>query len=212
MRCTDGVKRQLLSVIAIAAVVTLSACGHGAANTPTVASTPVTPSTAITSGPPSPGAPSSPGVVKEFSVDGAGPYLLGSKLTDLQATPGLDNVTPGGTNCPQDTTAQGTGVWAGVQLSFGTDGVLYVAINKSTTIPTPSGAWLGTPLAQLKTIYAGIQTESLTAGARHAFLATTVSGRGILFDLNAQNVVQSMAAGDATYLKTSYQQGTNFCS
>jgi hypothetical protein len=208
------VKRLLLSVIGIAAVLTLPACGHGAAKTPTGATNPVTATSsgALGGGSPSPGGPSSPSDVKEFSVDGAGPYQIGSKLTDLQATAGLDNVTAGGASCPQDTTAQGTGEWAGVQLSFGTDGVLYVAVNKSTTIPTPSGAWLGTPVAQLKTIYVGIQTEALTAGTRKGFLVTTLSGGGILFDLNAQGLVQSMAAGDATYLKTSFQAGTNFCS
>ncbi len=211
--CTDEVKRLFLSAIAIAAVMALPACGHGAAKTPAgPANTAPATSDTASAAPPSPGGPSSPSDVKEFSVDGAGPYLIGSKLTDLQATAGLDSVTPGGATCPQDTTAQGTGVWAGVQLSFGTDGVLYVAVNRSTTIPTPSGAWLGTSLAQLKTIYAGIQTEALTAGTRHGFLVTTVSGRGILFDLNAQGAVQSMAAGDATYLKTSYQSGTSFCS
>jgi hypothetical protein len=84
-------------------------------------------------------------------------------------------------------------------------------VNRSSTIPTPSGAWLGTNLAQLKTIYAKVQTEVLTAGTAKAFLVTTISGGGILFDLNAQGAVISMAAADADYLRTSYQHGTDFC-
>ena len=105
-------------------------------------------------------------------------------LTDLQAAPGLTNVTTGGQTCPTNTTAQGTGVWKDIQLSFHQDGALYLAVNRSPTIPTPSGAWLGTTLAQLKTIYAKVQTEQLTAGTGKAFLVITLSGRGILFDLN----------------------------
>ena len=38
----------------------------------------------------------------EFSTDGAGPYQLGLTLTQLQAKPGLEEVTTGGV-CPNNT-------------------------------------------------------------------------------------------------------------
>ena len=157
-----------------------------------------------------PSGSSTPTVV-EFTVDGAGPYQIGDTLTDLQATPGLTNVTAGPQTCPTNTTAKGTGVWKDLDLSFRQDGTLYLAVNRSPAIPTPSGAWLGTTLVQLKKIYAKVQTEQLSAGTAKAFLVITLSGRGILFDLNAQGTVISMAAADANYLRTSYQKGKDFC-
>jgi hypothetical protein len=206
-------------VVAVAAVVALLAvpgCGAGPAKGTSAPPPGPTTGAASPSGggttPPGPSAsPSSSAVVVEFSVDGAGPYQIGAHLSDLQTTPGLSDVTAGGQGCPQDTSARGTGVWKDVYLSFHQDGELYLAVNKSLSIPTPSGAWLGTPLAQLKTIYAKVQTQQLAVGARKAFLVITLSGRGILFDLSPQGTVASMAAGDATYLATTYQQSTNFC-
>jgi hypothetical protein len=210
------VKRAVVAVIAIYALAALSGCGTGKAKDAVPApagsklSTPGS-AGANTATPSVPtGSPTSSAVL-EFTVDGTGPYQIGDKLADLQASPGLDAVTAGGTACPQVTTARGTGAWTDVQFSFHQDGALYLAVNHSPAIPTPSGAWLGTNLAQLKTIYAGVQTEELTVGTRKGFLVTTFSGRGILFDLNPHGVVLSMAAADANYLKTSYQHGTNFC-
>jgi hypothetical protein len=200
--------------MAVTALVALSGCGAktkyvapaGSSSTATSASPGASPVL-----PASPGASSSPGSVVEFTVDGAGLYLLGAKLTDLQTTPGFASPPTTSTTCPQVTVAEGAGVWKGVHFSFHKDGVLYLAVNQSTTIPTPSGAWLGTTLAQLKTIYAGVQNEQLTVGTRSGFLVTTVDGHGVLFDLNAQGQVQSMTAGDAVYLRSSYQHGTTYC-
>jgi hypothetical protein len=170
----------------------------GAGSTPPSASATPTPSGTRTA-------------VVEFSVDGAGPYQLGAKLNDLKTNPGLDEVVTGGATCPQNTTARGTGTWADVRLSFRPDGTLYLAVNRSTTIPTPSGAWLGTSLTDLKKIYVGIPGQQLTRGAGTAYLVTTLSGRGILFDLDPAKKVMSMAASEAVYLKSSYLGGTDFC-
>jgi len=153
----------------------------------------------------------SPDTLIEFTVDGAGPYQLGATLATLQATPGLDEVTAGGAVCPGNTNARGTGTWRDIRLSFRKDGTLYLAVNRSPSIPTPSGAWLGTTLAQLKSIYVGVSGQELKQGTGTAYLVTTLSGRGILFDLDAKRQVISMAAGDASYLKASYQGGTDFC-
>jgi hypothetical protein len=203
------------ALIVVALLATLaSGCGSH-----TSAATPAT--SAVWSGPPS-GRPSVPAsasvspspsaVLAEFSVDGIGPYQIGASLTALKATPGLDGVTTGGQNCPDDTVAQGTGDWKDVQLRFHPDGTLFLAVNRSTAIPTPSGAWLGTTLAQLKTIYASVPAESLGRGTAAAFLVTTQSGRGILFDLNGSQQVTDMVAGDGTYLKATYLSGAaDYC-
>jgi hypothetical protein len=208
------VKRFLVSGLAVAAVLAVSACGHSngstANTTPTTVLSPTPGSGTVSSPPATPASgPSSPGV-PEFTVDGTGLYEIGAKLADAQAA-GLANVTTGSGVCPQDTVANGVGAWKDVQFTFGSDGVLFLAVNKSSAIPTPSGAWLGTNVAQLKTIYAGIQADPLTFGGHNALLVTTLSGRGILFDLNAAGNVQAMTAGDATYLKTNYQSGKPFC-
>src|SRR5262245_45282209 len=118
MRSTEGVKHGIAAVAAIATLLLLPACSHPTAKykSPTAAAS--APSGAAsggdTSAPPS-GSPSSTAV--EFTVDGAGPYQLGSMLTDLQAAPGLANVTTGGP-CPGNTTAEGTGVWKEVTRPF----------------------------------------------------------------------------------------------
>ena len=165
------------------------------------------------SGPASASASASPSaVLVEFSVDGIGPYQLGASLTALKATPGLGGVTAGGQTCPDNTVAQGTGDWKDVQLHFHKDGSLFLAVNRSTSIPTPSGAWLGTTLAQLKTIYASVPGESLARATGSAFLVTTQSGRGILFDLSGSQQVTDMVAGDGTYLKATYLSGAaDYC-
>jgi hypothetical protein len=156
--------------------------------------------------------PSPSAVLIEFSVDGIGAYQLGASLDALKTTPGLNGITTGGPKCPDDTVAQGTGDLADVQLRFHKDGTLFLTINKSTSIPTPSGAWLGTPLAQLKTIYATVQGESLTRGTATAFLVTTQSGRAILFDLSGTQTVTDMVAGDGAYLRATYLSGApDYC-
>jgi hypothetical protein len=204
--------------IGMLAVVTMLAVAGCGSNKP--ASTAKPPSvgagSASASGSASPSTSGSPSVAAsdliEFTVDGAGPYQLGTTLTALQAKGSVDQVTPGGDNCPDNTTARGTGVWKDVQLSFHKDGKLYLLTNKSTSVPTPSGAWLGTPVAQLKTIYVGVQGQDLTQGSGSAFLVSTLSGRGILFDLDPGKKVISMIAGDAAYLSTTYRTaGAHFC-
>ena len=156
-------------------------------------------------------ATSSPSPLIEFTVDGAGPYQLGETMAALQSTAGLDEVTPGTEVCPGNTTARGKGVWSDIRLSFRNDGELYLAVNRSPNIPTPSGAWVGTTLAQLKTIYAGVRGQELRNGPATAFLVTTLSGRGILFDLDQDRKVIAMVAAEGDYLRNSYMGGTDFC-
>jgi hypothetical protein len=91
------------------------------------------------------------------------------------------------------------------------DGKIYLVVNRSATIPTPSGAWLGNTLAALQSIY-GTIGEELNQGGSTAYLVKTTSGRGILFDLDpGTKKVITMIAGDAAYLKSSYLGGTDYC-
>jgi hypothetical protein len=204
-----------IGTLIIVTLLAATGCGsHKPAATPSATAgsrpasgTPSGPASASASASPSPSA-----VLVEFSVDGVGPYQLGASLTALKSAPGLDAVAAGGQTCPDNTVAQGIGAWKDVQLRFHKDGSLFLAINRSTSIPTPSGAWLGTTLAQLKTIYATVPGENLTRGTAAAFLVTTQSGRAILFDLGTSQQVTDMIAGDAPYLRVTYLSGAaDYC-
>jgi len=204
------VKRIGLSIVVL--LFALTGCSKNADNpgTPTVPSGSATGSASPTtkaSGSPT----ASPATLKEFSVDGAGPYQLGLSLTALQAKPGLDEVTQGSPACPENTFARGTGDYRDVRLSFRKDGKLYLALNRSDAIPTPSGVWLGTTLADVKKIYGGLQTQDLARGTSKAFLIQTLSGGGILFEIGPGDKVISMAAADAAYLRNTYSAGTDYC-
>jgi hypothetical protein len=190
-------------------LLTAAGCGKGE---PTAAP-PATPAGSSAPSGSASGTPSAPpSDLVEFSVDGAGPYQVGAALESLKAAGHLDEVTAGGKECPENTTARGTGVWKDVRLSFHKDGKLYLVINRSASIPTPSGAWLGTTLEDLKKIYVGVPGQDLAKGSGgKAYLVTTLSGRGILFDLDPAMKVMSMTAGEAGFLKSSYEGGTNFC-
>jgi hypothetical protein len=207
------VKRNSAVLVVILLAVGASGCGsHKSPATPVAAPAPSGSAAGQASSAAASTSPSPSPVLVEFTVDGIGPYQLGASLTALKASPGLDATTTGGQNCPEDTVARGTGDWKDVQLRFHSDGTLFLAVNRSTSIPTPSGAWLGTTLAQLKTIYASVPAESLSRGTAAAFLVTTQSGRGILFDLNGSQQVTDMIAGDGTYLKATYLSGAaDYC-
>jgi hypothetical protein len=203
----------LVALLAVA-LVGVAGCSSGGGDAASNGPSPTAPagsaSPAVTATASPSGSPS-PEAAVEFTVDGAGPYLLGAMLDDLRDKPGLDEINSGGPTCGQTTTARGTNTWKDIHLSFHTDGVLYLLVNRSPSIPTPSGAWLGTPLAQLKTIYAGVTSEELVRGPRRAYLVTTLSGRGILFELDARVMVSAMLAAEASYLKSSFQAGTGYC-
>lgn len=197
-------------LLIVAGLLAAAGCGTDAPVTapPT---TPKVTTSAPTTGTTSATASASTPSAVEFSVDGAGPYQLGATLAQLQAAGSLAGVVTGGDACPQNTTATGTGTWSEIHLSFRKDGKLYLLINKSASIPTPSGAWLGTTQADLKKIYAAVNGQDLTQGTRAAFLVTTLTGRGILFELNEVKQVTAMYAGDASFLRTNFQNGSNFC-
>jgi len=205
---------KLVGLLAVAALLT-AAAGCDSTEPPPAAKPPASSSAA--SADPSAGAQPStsasgpPAAANHFTVDGTGVYQLGAKLADLQAAGQLADVKTGGATCGQNTTAKGTGQWSDVRVSARPDGKIYLVVNRSTNIPTPSGAWLGMTLAALQSIYGPIG-EELAQGTAKAYLVTTTSGRGMLFDLdpNTKKVI-AMIASDANYLKTSYLGGTDYC-
>jgi hypothetical protein len=208
--------RRTISILLLAPValaVTLGAAGCNQSPSSGTASTPSTTAstgTATPTGSTSPTPTASQAPLVEFSTDGAGPYILGKGLTELQANPGLDEVGPDSA-CPGNMTARGKGSWRDVVLHFRPDGKLYLVENRSQAIPTPSGAFLGTPLADLKTIYSGLVTQELTRGTNSAFYVQTLGGRAVLFVLNANKVVDLMYAGDGMYLRNTFEGSGNFC-
>jgi hypothetical protein len=201
----------VLVITLLAAPALLAGCGGDKpANTaPPTAAAPTT--GAAATGSVSPGPTGSAGAVPEFTVDGAGPYELGSALTALQSANLLASVVTADTACPQNTTARGTGAWADLELSFHPDGTLYLAVNKSPSVPTPSGAWVGTSLDDLKKIYKGLFGREVNHGTDTGYVVRTNSGRGILFVLDSAKTVTSMIAGDGNYLITTFQSGAKFC-
>jgi hypothetical protein len=203
-----------VGLLAIAALLVAAGCDSkepAPAKQPAPAATSA--SLAPTEGPPASTSASGPAVnpANQFTVDGTGVYLIGAKIADLQAANQLAEVKPGGETCPQNTIARGVGAWTDVRMSARPDGKIYIVTNRSTSIPTPSGAWLGMTLAALQSIYGNLG-EELSLGAGKAYLVKTASGRGILFaiDDNSKKVF-AMTAGDASYLKSSYLGGTDYC-
>ena len=208
-------KRLSALVITLLAVPALLAgCGGDKPTTTTAPPTAGAPTTGVATatGSVSPGPTGSAAAVPEFTVDGAGPYQLSATLAALQSANLLATVVTGAdSGCPQNTTAHGTGTWADLELSFHPDGTLYLAVNKSPSVPTPSGAWVGTSLDDLKKIYKGLPGREVSHGADTGYVVRTNSGRGILFVLDTAKTVVSMIAGDGNYLITTFQSGAKFC-
>jgi hypothetical protein len=200
-----------VGLVLVVILLAVTGCGSKkptAGPTPTSQTTSGATTSASPSGSPTPSG--SPADLFEFSVDGAGPYKLGLTLTALQASPGLTNVGAA-TTCPGNTVAHGKGTWGDIELDFHNDGKLYLAVNKSINVPTPSGVYLGASLADVKRIYVGVSGQQLTHGADSAYLVVTLGGGGILFVLDPTQKVTSMVAGDSSLLRSSFQGGTNYC-
>lgn len=205
---SQRVVRPLFASLALAVVVAVAGCNRSAspAEDPSTAAPTTDEPAATASATPTP----TPTILFEFTTDGAGPYLLGKGLTELQSDPGLEQVGPD-PDCPGNMTARGTGSWRDVVLHFRPDGRLYLTENRSQALPTPSGAYLGTPLEDLKTIYSGLVTEEITRGDAEAFYVQTFGGRGILFELNANKQVDVMYAADGPWLRNTYAISDKLC-
>jgi hypothetical protein len=208
-------RRPLLAALTLVAAALVAACGplggtqQPAANPTPWGETPLprTTTTTATSSPTPTGSTSS---AVQFTTGGAGPYQIGKTVTQLQAV-GLTDLGPD-EGCPNNTSARGASPYQDVYLYFKPDGKLYLLRNRSLSVPTPSGVFLGTTHDQLKTIYAGLVTTELSHNGTNAFLVQTLDGSGILFELNELNQVTSMyTAAQATYLRTSFNAGGPYC-
>jgi hypothetical protein len=196
--------------LALVAVIVLSGCSKKQPSATPSTAAPTASAEASASPSAGPSSSASPTSAIQFTVDGAGPYQLGTTFAALQGAAQLDEVATGNATCPENTTARGMGVWKDIRLSFRKNGTLYLVVNRSASIPTPSGAWLGNSLAALESIYGNLGQE-LVKGTFVAYLVQTGSGRAILFDLDASKKTISMIAGEGNYLKSSYLGGTDYC-
>lgn len=179
----------------------VTGCAEAPAQTPTANPVPVTQSAEpVASTPPA----------MTFTFDGAGPYRLGLKLSDLVEAGVLDNVRSGPETCHY-TSANGTGPYKELALTFRSDGTLYLISNRSTAIPTVTGARLGSTLADLQSMY-GSTGEKLIRDDATAFLVTTTSGHGIMFGLDPAKKVIRMAAGsEASRMKEDFLNSVDAC-
>jgi hypothetical protein len=212
--------RRLVPTVLVAAALLLAstACGGKDPAEPAAEATAITslgaspsvaasPSAAAVSPKPAPSS-SSGGLV--ITVDGAGPYLVGNTLMKYDAEGKLAGLSGGGEACPSRWTANGTGVWTGLQLSFTPDpgSKLEFVIARSAAISTPSGAKVGMTLAQLQSIY-GPKGETLSVGGAKAYLVAT-SGKALYFELDMDNnKAFVIIAGDAARLKNRFLAGAD---
>jgi hypothetical protein len=213
-------KSRLLAPVALVAVALgLAACNKSSPPPSNAAATPTVTTSGGTATPTNPVPTTTPPQLIEFTTDGPGPYALGRTLPQLQqGAPGVDDVGPY-EECPGYTKARGVGVWHDVELFFKPDGRLYLAINRSLSIPTPSGAYLGTTLADkgsqkgLRSIYASVTTKFELPNSSNptAFLVQTLDGGGILFELNEGDEVTAMYTAAANYLRVTYTAGGPWC-
>ncbi|HZN76817.1 MAG TPA: hypothetical protein VFC00_34760 [Micromonosporaceae bacterium] len=147
-----------------------------------------------------------------LSVNGIGPFTLGTGATldQLQATGQIASVGDGGEACPQFFGAQGNGPWSGVRLWFRPDRTLDFVIARDQAIRTPSGAHVGSTLAELQSIY-GSRGEVLTSGSAKAYIVRVASsGRAIFFELDIANAkVVAMFAGGSDRLAQRFLNGAD---
>lgn len=205
---THGMYKPLL--VGVSLIATLAACDSTVpAARPSVTLPPISASPIAASTSPS---PSVGPAVPVFTVDGGGPYQLGADFTKLQADGKLAEVSTSNELCGPHLSARGVAPWQDIRMSARTsDSKLYLVVNRSATITTPSGAKIGMTLAQLKAIY-GAAGEELTVNTVKGYLVKTPSGNGLLFDFDVSTKkVLAIIAGNATYLKDSFSNGSDYC-
>lgn len=190
-------------VSGLAVLLAISGCAESPAPAPVANPGSTTQSAAASPISPTPTTPT-------FTFDGAGPYRLGLKLSDLQTAGVLDNVKSGPDTCGY-TSANGTGVYKDIGLSFRPDGTLYVVSLRTAAIPTATGVRVGSTLVELQSIY-GSTGEKLIRDDTIAFLVTTTSGHGIMFGFDPNKKVIRMTAGaEASRMKEDFLNPIDAC-
>lgn len=148
-----------------------------------------------------------------FTVDGVGPYQIGGDFDALKLNGLLSNVVLGSQVCgDQYRSAHGVAPYQDVWISAkGAMSQIYVVVNGSTALATPSGAKVGSALSELKSIY-GSAGEELNYKTKAGYLVKSPSGNGLLFDLDVTTKkVNDVVAGNAAYLKESFLFESDYC-
>jgi hypothetical protein len=210
---------RLVTALATAGVLTLTATGCGTGTpppsgptTPTASTTAASPAvpTVTTSGSASaaPAPPTTdPAII--FAADGIGPYIIGTQLSELQGRALVTGVFESQL-CADSKGAAATGRYAGViSLSF-TAGRLVSVHTTSDTLVTPSGAKVGMSLADAQSLYGGRGTLiTSTAGASKALVVrVTATALAVVLFLDPTNTkVASMSGGEAERLESAARAG-----
>jgi hypothetical protein len=165
----------------------------------------------ITTAPATPGVRPSESVV--FTVDGIGPYQIGADFNRLKADGLLASVVLGSQACGDDhRSAHGVQPYQDIWISAkGPNAEIYVVVNGSNVLGTPSGFKAGSALSDLKTAY-GAAGEELSYKTKAGYLVKAPSGNGLLFDLDVSSKkVNDVIAGNAAYLKESFLFEADYC-
>jgi|KBSSwiStaDraftv2_1062776.scaffolds.fasta_scaffold184082_3 hypothetical protein len=157
-----------------------------------------------------------PGVrpsVSAFTVDGIGPYQVGADFNLLRAQGLLATVVLGSQVCGDDhRSAHGVPPYQDIWISAkGPKAEIYVVVNGSDLLGTPSGFKAGSDLGELKPAY-GTAGEELNYKTKAGYLVKAPSGNGMLFDLDVSTKkVRDVIAGNAAYLKESFLFESDYC-
>ncbi len=157
--------------------------------------------------------PIAPPSLAAFTFDGVGPYQIGGDFDALKLHGLLADVVQGSQVCgDQYQSAHGVQPYQDIWISAkGGMSQIYVVVNGSTALATPSGAKVGSTLAQLKSLY-GSAGEELNYRTRAGYLVKSPSGNGLLFDLDVNSKkVNDVVAGKAAYLKESFLFESDYC-
>lgn len=148
-----------------------------------------------------------------FTVDGVGPYRIGGDFNLLRTQGRLASLVIGSQACGDShRSAHGVPPYQDIWLAAkGPSAEIYIVVNGSATLATPSGAKVGSTLSELRAIY-GQAGEEITYKTRAAYLVKSPSGNGLLFDfdVNTKKVI-AVIAGNAAYLKESFLFEADYC-
>lgn len=176
------------------------------------------PATTPTSSPPAvevvatPTASASPTTSAEPAADrihptGIGPLVMAATLTQLQATGAITNVQPIA-QCPDWSTADGTGDYAFVHATFSKGALAWIEVS-TTTVSTVDGAQLGMALDEVSGMYGGRGVPlTNTAGAKAIGVpGEPNTGSGLLMRTNEFEQVSSIEAGTYDLLEHRFVEG-----
>lgn len=196
-----GLRLALMVGLAVAAT---AGCGS---DTPATTSTPAITATTVALAPPSTTASASAEApaTDQISASGIGPFVVAAPLAQLQSSGAVSNVQPLA-QCPDWTTADGTGDYAFVHATFAKGALVWIAVT-DTTVSTVEGAQLGMALDEVVGMYSGKGIPLTDAGGAKALGVAGESNTGLLFRTNADVAINVIEAGSYDLLKTRFANG-----